>query len=112
MSENPTVTLGGKEYQVPLLVTKQLRIVVPAIMRLGPLAGDPTKLTTPLYDDMIQILFWGAVWPNDHKSTQDVLFNVHIPFIEIQKAMKVIRDQTGLFTDAPKGDAPPGEANP
>lgn len=112
MSENPTVTLGGKEYSVPLLVTKQLRIVVPAIMRLGPLAGDPTKLTTLLYDDMIQILFWGAIWPNDHKATMDVLTDTHIPFIEIQKAMKVIRDQTGLFVDAPQAGAPSGEASP
>jgi hypothetical protein len=112
MSEFPVVTIAGKEYAVPPLVTKQLRIVIPAIMRLGPLASDASKLTTLLYDDMIQILFWGAIWPNDKKATTDVLLDAHIPFLEMQKAMKVIRDQTGLFMDAPKEGAPSGEASP
>jgi hypothetical protein len=70
------------------------------------------EMTTPLYDDMIQILFWGAIWPNDKKATVDVLFDSHLSFAEMQNAMKVIRDQTGLFVSAPSEGAPSGEAKP
>ena len=111
MSDIPSVTLAGKVYPVPQLVTKQLRIVIPAIMRLSKMVQG-AEITTPLYDDMIQILFWGAIWPNNRQATADVLFDTHIPFSEMNAAMKVIRNQTGLFTDAPAEGATPGEVNP
>ena len=117
MSEIPVVTIAGKSYPVPPLVARQLRIVIPAIMRLGILVGDSTKLSTALYDDMLTIIAWGALWPNgDKKGTADghmaTLLDSAISFAEMQAAMKVIRDQTGLFVAAPTEGAPPGEANP
>jgi hypothetical protein len=114
MSESKTVTLDEKEYQVPPLVPRQLRVVVPALMRLAPLAGDSSKLTTQLYDDMLLILYWGAVWPSDKKTDQgsgiQKLLDLPISFSEMTAAMKVIRDQTGLFQDASTEGAQPGEA--
>jgi hypothetical protein len=116
MSETPTVTLAGRSYDVPPLVPRQLRVVVPALMRLAPIAADPSKLTTALYDDMMLILHWGAIWPNDKKIEQGAgvaqLMDSPISFSEMTKAMKVIRDQTGLFADAPPEGAQPGEAQP
>jgi hypothetical protein len=112
MAEIPTVTLAGKQYPVPILVARQLRIVVPAIMRLGVLAKDPTKLTTAHYDDMISILFWGAIWPNDRKANESFLMDLPLSFQEMQDALTVIRGQTGLFVAAPPEGAPPGEASP
>lgn len=112
----PVVTIEGKEYPVPPLVARQLRVVVPAIMRLGALIGDPSKLTTALYDDMLTILAWGALWPNDKKTDIGAhlaaLMDSPLSFTEMQSALKVIRDQTGLFADAPKEGAQPGEASP
>ena len=57
MSQTPSVTLAGVSYLVAPLTVKQLRHVVPAMMRMAPLIKDPSKFTTAIYDDMLQILY-------------------------------------------------------
>jgi hypothetical protein len=109
--DNPTVTFSGMIYPVPRLVPRQLRQVIPAVMRLAPLAGDPTKITTALYDDILNVLFWGAIWPNNKDANPSCLMDTVIAFDEMMSALKVIRNQTGMFREiAPAEGAQPGEA--
>ena len=119
MSEHPVVTLADKSYSVPPLVPRQLRVVMPAIVRIDSIlpksrGGEGAPLTTAIYDDMISVIFWGAVWPNDKKAdagtTISVLMDSAISVEQMYHAMSVIRTQTGLFKAAPKEGAPPGEA--
>lgn len=108
---DPVVTLAGKDYPVPYLVPFQQRSILPALMRLNLMSDDMTKITTPLYDDIMLILYWGAIWPNDNQADQGFLLRKSVKWEEILAALTVIRKQTGLFSDVPKtGDSPSGEA--
>jgi hypothetical protein len=114
MSENPVVKLAGKTYSVPQLVPRQLRVVLPALARIRALApkdkgGEGAVLTTALYDDMILVLYWGAVWPNDKKADVGCLLDVPVTQPEMWSAITVISNQTGTLVPAPEGGAQPGE---
>ena len=110
MSENPSITLAGKQYSVPPLVPRQLRIILPAMMRVGK-SGSLKDITEENLSDIYAIVFWGAVWPNDKKATLEGFLDSPASMSEINAALPVIRQQTGMFTTAPEG-ATPGEFNP
>lgn len=108
---HPVVKIGGKEYPVPPLVVRQNRVVTPALIRLKEVSGDLSKLTSASYDDMMQIIFWGAIWPNDKTAQQTCLLDEVIPFHTIPSIISVIRQQAGLFSET-SGEEQSGEAIP
>ena len=102
-SEYPTVTLAGTHYPVKPLVVKQMRVVVPAMMRLQSL-----KLSTITEDqitDLVEICYQ-AVCPCQDKLTRDDFTNLPITPWELLDALPIIASQTGML----KKDAAPGEA--
>ena len=117
---DPVVTLAGKQYPVPPLVPRQLRVVLPALLRALPkmmawsqsaTEGKVFDLPFPTdaYDDILVIAYQGAIWPNDKKADPGCLFDQVVTFNELAAAIVVIQSQTGMFGRA-SGGANAGEA--
>lgn len=112
MEEAPTVTLAGKVYPIPLLVPRQQREVVPALLQFTSVLGDMSKMSKDHYNELLKIVYWGAIWPNkkDAHFERDLL-DTEVQWSEIVAAVATIRERTGLFRKAEDGeDAPTGEA--
>ncbi len=100
----PKITLGSKDYPVKPLNVRQMRVVIPAMVRLkGVHLGT---ITEQQIDDLVEIVYQ-AVYPCQDKLTRDDLMNMSISPLELIKAIPVIALQTGM---APKKEAEPGEA--
>lgn len=117
---NPKVKLAGKEYEIPLLVPRQQRHVLPALLRavpaMGKFAADAkdgkifdSPFPTEAYGDLCTVVYWGAIWPQDHNASPDVIEDMPVTFDELTTAVLAIQMQTGLFKKASE-DATPGEA--
>ena len=119
MSDLPIVTLAGKEYRVPLLVPRQQRIVLPAIMRSGESIGvfikaletsSAKEFPLDAYDDLLSVAFWGAMWPNDKTMTRDFILEIPVTFAELVKAFMVVQVQTGLYAKVEQSGEAQAEA--
>src|SRR4051812_1376490 len=99
----PTIRLAGKDYPVKPLVVKQLRIVVPAMMRLRGARLD--TITEAQFDDLVEIAFT-AVCPCQPGLTRDAFTDLPIKAVELMKAIGVIAEQSGMV----EGENPTGEA--
>lgn len=102
--EHPTISLGGKDYPVPPLAIRQMRLVIPAMVRLKGLRID--TITEEQIGDLIEIVYQ-AVYPAQDKLTRDDFNNLPVSPLDLMKAMPVIATQTGM---APKKEADAGEA--
>ena len=102
--EHPVVSLGGKDYPVKPLAIKQMRVVIPAMIRLKGMRIE--TITEEQIDALVEIVYQ-AVYPEQEKLTRDDFANLPITPLELMKSLVVISQQTGM---APKKDAEPGEA--
>lgn len=116
MEKTPTVMLAGKPYDVPLLVPKQNREVIPALLKLAPLfraeGGYIKDHYAEVTDLMMLVIYWAVIWPIKKGDGEDgirAVSEMPITHAETLASLNVIRMQTGLFTKAPEG-AEPGEA--
>lgn len=111
--------LAGKEYEVPTLVPRQLRHVLPALLRAVPSmarfaeAAKEKKIfdqafPVDAYDDMLTVIYWGVIWPNDKTAAIDTVDDIPLSFSELTNAALAVQFQTGLFNKASEG-AEPGE---
>jgi hypothetical protein len=101
--EHPTVSLGGKDYTVKPLAIRQMRVVIPAMVRLKGLRIE--TITEAQIDDLTEIV-WQAVRPGQDKLTREEFIDLPISPLDLMKALPVIAKQTGM---AAKKDAEPGE---
>ena len=114
----PKVTLGGTQFEVPPLVPRQQRHVIPALLRAVPAmvawqaevkAGKIFEAEYPLaaYDDMLTVAYWGAVWPSNKSSDRDIILDMQISHAELTTACLAVQMQTGLFAKAEPGAPEP-----
>jgi hypothetical protein len=99
----PTIRLAGKDYPVKPLVVKQLRVVVPAMMRLR--GARLETITQEQFDDLVEMAYM-AVCPCQTGLTRDEFTDLPIKAIELMEAIPVIAAQSGML----KEKSEPGEA--
>lgn len=111
--ENPTITIAGIDYPVKPFVGRQLRFIIPALMRFNRVARDIANMTPENYDDLYAIIYYGAIMAVDKTLTPTKLLDTPgIDFNDLMKALEVIKEVTGLFKAAPatpEGDSAAGE---
>jgi len=105
------ITIAGVEYPVKPLVGRQLRFVMPALMRWHKAASDFTKMQPENYDDLYTIIYYGAIQPvNKDLTPGKLLDSEDITFGDLMHAVSVITKESGLFRNAKEGDISLGEA--
>jgi hypothetical protein len=98
-NSNPKVILGGTEYSVPPLVPRQMRIVLPACIKVTSLLKvDINGWSQDTIDALYQVVWWGAIEPNGAKPTYAEFLNLNVSFQEMLVAFPIIQQQTGMFT--------------
>lgn len=113
----PRVKLAGREWPVPELAVRQLRIVRrPLIDLTDAIAATETetmgqrvmRLTTAQYEELCEIVYQGLT--RAHPSlTREEFLDMQASDMELFMAFLVVRRQSGIFVAA--GEAPPtGEA--
>jgi hypothetical protein len=117
-ADAPVISLGGREFFVPLLALRQARIAVPGLLKLMPRlnaiqarlgAGDPLGATLLEASDvelMIDVVHAGLSRAHPDLSRDDLL-DLEAGFAELIAALAVIARQTGLFAEVEH--SPPGE---
>jgi len=103
ISEYPVIRLGGKDYPVKPLVVKQLRIVVPALMRLR--GATLARITEAQFDDLVEVVYL-AICTSTPGLTRDAFTDFTVSAIELIQTVPVIAAQAGMT----EGEATPGEA--
>lgn len=101
--EYPSIRLAGQDYPVKPLVVKQLRVVVPALMRLRLARLD--SITQEQFDDLVEIAFQ-AVSSSQPTLTRDAFTDLPIRAMELMNAIPVVAKQSGMVGE----ESPPGEA--
>ena len=102
-SSLPTIRLAGEDYPVKPLVVKQLRVVVPALMRLR--GARLVSITEEQFDDLVEIAYQ-AVCGCKPGLTRDAFTDLPVKAIELMEAITVIAIQSGMVEETPT----PGEA--
>lgn len=107
------ITLGGKEFTVPQLPIRVQRIVVPGLMKLGPVMmgakNDPSLITTEVFDQLVDLLHAGLSHA-DKDFTKDQLLDLPATQAEFNAAFLAIGRQAGLTVPEPGKVGVPGEA--
>jgi hypothetical protein len=101
---DPVISLGGKEFPVPLLAPRQQRIVIPAIMRLRTM--NAAAITQEQYDDLCEISL-SAAQRGTPSLKRDEFLDMPIQVNELLSALPVIAKQTGLLKESPNTGEPP-----
>lgn len=127
----PTVSLAGKDWPIPMLAPKQLRHVVPALMKVAPkimailqgrsklildeTTGVPTnpeavmklmqELDQPTFDGLCQAVYW-ALTRAHPKMTYFEFEDMPIRTEDLFKALDVISGATGMMTKKKEPVAP------
>ena len=102
--EHPTIRLAGQDYPIRPLAIRQMRVVIPAMVRLKGLRIE--AITEAQIGDLVSIVYQ-AVYPAQDKLTREDFSGLPISPLELMQSLPVIAQQTGM---APKKDAEPGEA--
>ena len=119
------VVLGGRSYPVPPLAIKQLRRVVPAVMKVIPsfvglsalqaggaswdaMASQLAHIDQTTIDALTDMVYWSLT--RAHPSlTRDEFDNMEVTLKELVEAIPVVVDATGLMEKKAPGD---GAAEP
>jgi hypothetical protein len=99
----PSIRLAGQDYPVKPLVVKQLRVVLPALMRLRSARLD--SITQEQFDDLVEIAFQ-AVSSSQPQLTRDAFTDLPVRAMELMAAIPVVATQSGMVGE----ESPPGEA--
>lgn len=111
MTDHPSITLAGKHYPVKPLVIRQLRVVVPALMRLKTM--NLSAVTQDHMDDLIEITYQAVCPGHEPPLTRDAFMSMPIAMPELLAALPVIAEQSGMLKkDASPGEAPGAESPP
>ena len=89
MSEPMKITLGGAEYDIPVLATRQNRIVVPAIFSLA--GAEPEAR----YETLLTITY-AALTRAKPDLTQEQFDDLPMPMSDLLAAFPVIQEQAGM----------------
>jgi hypothetical protein len=100
--EHPKIKLGGQDYPVKPLVVRQLRVVIPALMRLR--AARLDAITQEQFDDLAEIVFQ-AVSTGTPGLTREAYLELPIRAIDLMNAVPVIGSQAGMTEEAEPGEA-------
>jgi hypothetical protein len=114
----PNVTLGGKEWPIPLLAARQNKIIDPLILSLLPIfaqwqsdkAAALAQLGSVQYDALLEIAFI-ALKRAHPELTRDQFLDMPITLPELIGAFNIIAQQTGVFARDVLGEAK-GVGNP
>src|SRR4051812_30324875 len=105
MLDLPTVTLAGKEWPVKPLVILQLRVVVPAVMRIKTMV--PSSITEEQYSDLIEIVYQAIAPGQSPPLKKEDFLTLPISLREMMEALDVIMPQAGLVkAEGGQGEAP------
>jgi hypothetical protein len=94
---DPVITLGGKDFPVPLLAPRQQRVVLPAIMRLRTM--NASAITQEQYDDLCEISL-AAAQRGTASMKRDDFLDMPIQINELLTALPIIARQTGLLKES------------
>lgn len=97
------INLGGRDFDVPPLAFRQIRIVTPAAQRLNGL--DMDALTDQNIADLFEIAFV-AVQKGQPDLTRQALEDMHITVQELISAKPVICQQAGMVMIVSAGEPP------
>lgn len=108
--ETQNITLEGREFPVPPLSLGQIKIVVPAVLRLRHMVVD--KITEENIKDLIEIAFHGAKKGNPALKIEDVMA-MHITVDELMVAKTTVALQAGMIsiTEPKPGEAAAGASS-
>lgn len=95
------IKLGGREFEVPPLVARQLIPVVPALLRLRGLS--PTIITEQDMKDLYEVCFLSAQRGTPSLTREEFFDNMQISVDDMVKALPSIVKQAGLVVAT--GDA-------
>lgn len=109
LSDHPTVTLAGKQYPVKPLVLRQLRIVVPAVMRLKSI--NLAEITEQQIDDLAEIAYQAVAPSQQPPLSRDAFLGMAVTPMELIESLPVVARQSGMMKDASPGEAA-GAAGP
>lgn len=90
---DPEIIIAGRPWRVPLFAPRQNRIVIPAILRMGPVADS--------YNDLLDIAF-AALTRAYPALDRDEFEELPIPTWELLDALPVISKQTGMLKKGEK----------
>lgn len=106
MTNLPTISLAGKDWPVKPLVILQLRIVVPAVMRIKGMS--PTSITEEQYNDLIEIVYQAVAPGQEPPLKKDEFMAMPVTLKQMMEALDVILLQAGLVQNASPGEAAAG----
>jgi hypothetical protein len=114
----PNITVGGKDWPVPILAAKQNKIIDPLILSLIPLfaewqtnkAAALAKLGSKEYDALQEISFQ-AIRRAHPEFTREQFLDLPVTLPELISAFPIVARQTGVFERTAPGEAP-GAQNP
>ncbi|MEI7669244.1 MAG: hypothetical protein WCJ33_04095 [Pseudomonadota bacterium] len=96
------ITLGNKEWFVPVLVAKQNKIIDPIIIKLLPTfanlknGNNFLQISEQEYNDLLEISYIAII--REHKEmTREKFLEMPITLPELINAFSVIAQQTGIF---------------
>lgn len=123
----PTVTLGGLEWPLPPLTPRQLRVVVPKLLKLikhmipvmsaletarqegGGLNAiqqlDMLDISEDVIDDLTMVL-WTALTRGSPKLTRDQFLDLPMDIMGLVTAFPLVLAATGLFSGDGKATVP------
>ena len=88
------ITLGGRDFDVPPLPFRQIRIVTMAAQRLN--SADFSALTEQNLIDLFEIAFTGAQ-KGKPDLTREQLEDMHVTVQELQTAKRPVCEQAGMI---------------
>jgi hypothetical protein len=105
------VTLGGKEFTVPLLVARENRIIDPIILKLLPIFANwqdnknlvLSQIGEKEYDALHEMVFV-AINRLQPEMTKEKLLDLPITLSELINSFSVIAKQTGIFEKTELGE--------
>lgn len=98
MTQNPTVSLGGREFPVPELAIEQLREVFPALTRLATLSDQPDFLLRMTKEEFSLLIdtVWVGVAAGSPGFTRQEFEKLPAKPLEFATALNVIALQSGM----------------
>jgi hypothetical protein len=105
----PTIRLAGKDWPIPELAIRQIRIIVPAMVKLRVL--DIATISTEQMDSLFEVVL-AAIRRAHPEIEREAFFDWPISLSELLAALPVIVTQAGIGLAAGAGDTSAGEASP
>jgi hypothetical protein len=98
MTENPTVSLGGRDFSVPPMAIAQLREVFPALTKLAVLSDQPDFLIRISKEDFGLLIdtVWIGIAAGSPGFTRQEFEKLPAKPLEFAEALSIIAMQSGM----------------